>query len=179
MSVFESFKEKVLGYAKAVEKFKDNHKMASEAISLAIDSMPGPFNKFLSVIWNGLERQQAEEDSPAKLLEILEKIENRTQQSFYEIKTNISELIRFGAKTEDIQKLGEQIRTSNEAVIQNLKVAFNEELKKAVERLQETFQSSLDQFHILESGLRLITTLTNIRAVAEIAGKKVTLQSKM
>ena len=67
-------------------------------------------------------------------------------------------------KTEDIQKLGEQIRTSNEAVIQNLKVAFNEELKKAVERLQETFQSSLDQFHILESGLRLITTLTNIRA---------------
>ena len=97
MSVFESFKEKAREVRKAVEKFKDNHKMASEAISLAIDSMPGPFNKFLSVIWNGLERQQAEEDSPAKLLEILEKIENSIEQSFYEIKTNISELIRFGA----------------------------------------------------------------------------------
>ena len=67
----------------------------------------------------------------AKLLEILEKIENNTEQSFSEIKTNISELIQFGAKTEDIQKLGEQIRISNESVIQNLKEAFNEELKKA------------------------------------------------
>jgi cell wall assembly regulator SMI1 len=162
LSVFELFKEKVLEVRKAVEGFKDNHKMASEAISLVIDSMPEPFNKFSSVIWNGLEKQAegAAADSSTKLLEILEKIENNTEQSFSEIKTNISELIQFGAKTEDIQKLGEQIRISNESAIQNLKQAFNEELKKASQRLEESFESSLTELSLLESNLSLVTIMT-------------------
>ena len=164
MSVFESFKERVLEVRKAVEKFKDNHKMASEAISLAIDSMPGPFNKFLSVIWNGLERQQAEENSPAKLLEILEKLENNNEQIFSEIKTSISELIQLGAKTEDIQKLGEQIRISNESVIQNLKQILSEELKKVSQRLEDSLKSSITELRLLESNLRLVTfnTMTEL-----------------
>ena len=82
--------------------------MASEAISLVIDSMPEAFNKFSSVIQNGLEKQAETggagvADPSAKLLEILEKIENNTEQSFSEIKTNISERIQLEAKTEDIQ----------------------------------------------------------------------------
>jgi hypothetical protein len=153
LSIFDSFKEKVIGVRKAVEEFKDNHKMASEAISLVINSMPEPFNKFSSVIWNGLEKQGGA-DSSAKLLEILEKIENNTEQSFSEIKTNISELIQFGAKTEDIQNLGEQIRISNESVVQNLKEAFNEELKKAAQRLEESFKKDQTELHLLESNLQ-------------------------
>lgn len=53
-------------------------------------------------IWNGLEKQaegQDVADSSAKLLGILEKIENNTEQSFSEIKTNISKLIQFGVET--------------------------------------------------------------------------------
>ena len=137
--------------------------MASEAISVVIDSMPEPFNKFSSVIWNGLEKQaEGEADSSAKLLEILEKIENNTEQSFSEIKTNISELIQFGAKTEDIQKLGEQIRISNESVIQNLKEAFNEELKKAAQRLEENFHRNLTELGLLQANLSLFTSLSTI-----------------
>ena len=161
MSIFEQFKEGVLEIRKKVEEFKDNHKMASEAISVVIDSMPEPFNKFSSVIWNGLEKQaEGEADSSAKLLEILEKIENNTEQSFSEIKTNISELIQFGAKTEDIQKLGEQIRISNESVIQNLKEAFNEELKKAAQRLEENFHRNLTEMGLLQANLSLFTSLS-------------------
>ena len=166
MSIFELFKERVLEVRKAVEEFKDNHKMASQAISLVIDSMPAPFNKFSSVIWNGLEKQaeagggEGIADPSAMLLEILEKIENNTEQSFSEIKTNISELIQFGAKTEDIQKLGEQIRISNESVIQNLKEAFNEELKKAAQRLEGSFENILTEIHLLESNLSLVTITT-------------------
>jgi hypothetical protein len=139
LSVFELFKQKVVEIRKNVEEFKDSHKMASEAISTVIKSLPPPFDKFAGVIWNGLEKQGegGAADSSAKLLEILEKIENNTEQSFYEIQANISELIQFGAKTEDIQNLGEQIRISNESVIQTLKQAFNEELKKASQRIEE------------------------------------------
>jgi tetratricopeptide (TPR) repeat protein len=163
LSVFELFKERVLEVRKAVEEFKDNHKMASKAISLVIDSMPEPFNKFSSVIWNGLEKQaEGGADSSAKLLEILEKIENNTEQSFFEIKTNISELIQFGAKTEDIQKLGEQIRISNESVTQNLKEAFNEELKNAAQRLEENFQRNLTEMGLLQANLRLLTSLSTL-----------------
>jgi tetratricopeptide (TPR) repeat protein len=158
LSVFESFKEGVLKIREAVEGFKDEHKMASEAISLVIESMPEPFNKFCSVIWNGLEKQGV--DSSTKLLEILEKIENNTEQLFYEIKTNLSEVIQYGANQEDIQKLGEQIRISKDSVIQNLKQTFNEELRKASERLAERFGNSLKELHLLESNLNLMTVGT-------------------
>jgi hypothetical protein len=69
---FELFKEGVLKVRKTVEEFKDDHKMASEAISVVIESMPEPFNKFSKVIWNGLEKKS---DSTSKLIDILEKIE--------------------------------------------------------------------------------------------------------
>jgi hypothetical protein len=160
LSILSSFKEGVLKIRKAVEEFKDDHKIASEAITLVIESMPEPFNKFCSVIWNGLEKQEAQADSSAKLLEILEKIENNTEQSFYEIKMNMSEIIQFGARTQDIQKLGEQIRVSNESVISNLKQAFNEELKKASQRLTENFDNSLTELHLSESNLSLVTIMT-------------------
>ena len=52
---FESFKQKVLQIREKVEEFKDNHKMASQAILVVTDSMPEPFNKFISVVWNGLD----------------------------------------------------------------------------------------------------------------------------
>jgi DNA replication protein DnaC len=125
LATFESFKGKVLQIRKKVEEFKDNHKMASQAISVAIDSMPEPFNKFFSVIWNGLEREG--EDGTAKLLEILKRIEG-TEQSFDEVKASISQLIQYGARTEDIQKLGEQIRISNESFINSLKRDINQKL---------------------------------------------------
>jgi hypothetical protein len=118
VAIFESFKQKVLQIREKVEEFKDNHKMASQAVSVVIDSMPEPFNKFFSVIWDGLEKEG--EDGTTKLLEILRKLEN-TEQSFDEVKESISELIQTGARTEDIHKLGEQIRISNESVINTLK----------------------------------------------------------
>jgi hypothetical protein len=154
----------VVQVRKAVEDFKANHKMASKAISVVIDSMPEPFNKFSSVIWNGLEKQSEGADSSTKLLEILEKIVNNTEQSFSEIKTGIYEVIQFGAKTEDIQKLGEQIRISNESVIQNLKEAFNEELGKAAQRVEESFANNLTELRLLESNLSLVTIMTEFGA---------------
>ena len=78
-------------------------------------------------------------------------------------KTNVSELIQFGAKTEDIQKLREQIRISNESVIKNLKGTFNEELKKAAERLEESFKNNLIDMRISESNLSLVTPLTKLK----------------
>ena len=156
MGVFESFKQKALEVREKVEEFKDNHKMASKAISKAIDKMPPPFDFFFSVIWEGLEKKG--EDSSTKLLEILEKIENNTEHSFSEIKTNISELIQYGAKTEDIQKIGEQIRTSNESVIKNLKEVFNEGLKKTTETLQKTFENGILELKL--SNLRLVSAMT-------------------
>jgi len=111
---------------------------------------------------NGIENinKQVQADSSAKLLEILEKIQDNTEQSFYEIKMNMSEIIQFGARTQDIQKLGEQIRVSNESVISNLKKAFNEELKKASQRLTENFDNSLTELHLSESNLSLVTIMT-------------------
>jgi hypothetical protein len=126
VAIFESFKQKVLQIREKVEEFKDNHKMASQAISAAIDSMPEPFNKFFSVIWDGLEKEG--EDGERKLLEIPKKIES-AEQSFDQVKASVSELIQFGARTEDIQRLGEQIRISNESVINSLKRSSAEILR--------------------------------------------------
>ena len=146
--MFESFKGKVLQIRKKVEEFKGNHKMASQAISAAIDSMPDPFNKFFSVIWNGLEKEG--EDGATKLLEILEKIES-TEQSFDEVKASISQLIQFAAKKEDIQKLGEQIRISNDSIVDILRRSSEEILKEVrdVKQITSVTRARVERIEIL------------------------------
>jgi hypothetical protein len=72
---FASFKDKIIEFRKKVEEWKDNHKMASQAVSAVIDSLPQPFDKFFGVVWNGLEKENRD-DSAQKLITLIEKFES-------------------------------------------------------------------------------------------------------
>ena len=92
-----------------VEGFKNDHKGASAAIGGFISIMPTPFDKFCNVIWEGVE---GEDDSADKMLAILERMSKSTEASFAIVREDISKLLTQKATKEDIQQIGEQIRTS-------------------------------------------------------------------
>lgn len=126
MSIFENFKSSVQKIREKIEEFKDDHKSLSQAISTALEFLPGPYDKFARTIWDGIEK---EDDSAEKMLLILERIQRNDEKSFMEITKNISELIKKNATKEDLQKIGEQIRTSNESIVKILEPKLNELLK--------------------------------------------------
>jgi hypothetical protein len=111
---YKLFKQKVVELRDKVGKLKNEHKMASDAISKFIGDAPWPFNTVLGIVWDGIEKQ---DDSAAKMLQILEKIESSNEEGFRQIEQKMSKLIETGAKTEDMRKLGEEIRTSSESVV--------------------------------------------------------------
>ena len=143
MGTFESFKQGVAKIRQEVEGFKAGHKMASKAIFVAIDSCPEPFNKFLSIVWDGLEKKDDSSTmiSSVNLLEIVEKIE-KNEESFEQIKEKLSELIKSAATKEDIREIGERIRTSNEIIAKTI-------IDEVIIRLS-----------LLKSNFRLFTALT-------------------
>jgi hypothetical protein len=55
------------------------------------------------------------------MLKILERIENNDQKSFSIIESKIAELIQFRPKDEDLQRIGEQIRSSNQLLKSDMK----------------------------------------------------------
>jgi hypothetical protein len=135
--VFQAFKNGVAKIREKVEEFKGRHKIASGAISHIIEGLPPPFNTFIGIVWEGIEKQ---DDSGEKLLAILEKIENSNEDSFAKIEQKISDLIQHGAKQEDLQKVGDQIRTSHESVI----VILDDLRSKLAEKDHLTFGTIFD-----------------------------------
>lgn len=113
MGIFEQFKTSVNEIRKKTEEFKNDHKMASAAISKTIDAMPSPFNQFGKIVWEGLEK---EDESTEKLLEILNKIEKNNEESFWDIKNQIQFWMESNASHQDTQEISEQIRTSHESI---------------------------------------------------------------
>jgi hypothetical protein len=101
-----------------VEDFKAKHKMASTAISTGIELLPDPFNKVASIIWDGMEKN---DDSADKMLEILKRIEDSDENSFDQISSMLKQLLDNNASKKDIQELGEEIRTSSQSILSNLR----------------------------------------------------------
>lgn len=157
MTPFESFKQNVLKVREIAEEFKGDHKMASKAISFAIDSLPAPFNNLFDIVWNGLEK---DDDSLSKLLKILKRIENTDRESFSNISLKVDELMRYSAKADDIEKLSEQIISSNESVISIIDAMIAKELQVATDRIEVNFRKYLSEMQLLYSGLRLVTSRT-------------------
>jgi tetratricopeptide (TPR) repeat protein len=139
VGILEDFKRGVSTIKNAIKEFKHNHQMANQAISAIIDSLPPPFQQFCSVIWNGIA---TEDNAGEKILEILEKIEASNELSFMSITTKISELMEKNATKDEIQALAEQIRTSDESIINILGSKLDEikcailENKKGIEKNQ-------------------------------------------
>jgi hypothetical protein len=133
------FKDKIIEIRKKVEEFKDNHKMASEAISVIISSLPQPFDKFFGVVWNGLEKQN-EANSIEKLLVILEKFEHSNEQSFEGITSQLDHLINSAASEEDIRNLGERIQISNT----DLSTLISENTERIVYEIQRAQNKTVE-----------------------------------
>jgi hypothetical protein len=134
--VRQKFLEGLKKIKSSIEEFKDEHKMASEAISTGIDMLPDPFNKIASIIWNGMEKN--DEDSATQLLTILERIEASDEKSFEEVGSKLQMLLDNNASKKDIEALGERIRTSNQSVIDIINSQLSDILKTAKEIKKDT-----------------------------------------
>jgi hypothetical protein len=156
----KKFLEGVKKIRESVEDFKDEHKMASEAISTGIDMLPEPFNKVASIIWNGMEKK--DEDSAAELLNILERIEASNKKSFEQIGGKLQTLLDRNASKEDIRVLGELIRTSNQPVIDLVNSRVDELLARMekLEKEQESFSEILKTLNLQSLDLQLVTAST-------------------
>lgn len=117
MGILDSFKKGVLDIRGKIEEFKDDHKLLSSAISEIVNSLPGPFDAFGRMLWNGLEKKG---QSAEKLLETLQKIEKNDEIVFMEISVNIQKLMEKNPTQEDILQISDQIRESEKSIIKTL-----------------------------------------------------------
>lgn len=108
--------------------------MASSAVSEIVDSLPPPFNSFGRIIWNGIEK---EDDSPQKMLKILERIEKNDELQFITITADIKKLIESNATHDDIIEVGIQIRESHKEIVMILESKLDEILKVSKETLED------------------------------------------
>ena len=170
MVSFALFKVSLIALRKKVEVFKDDHKMASQAISVAIDSLPDPLGKFLGIVWNGLQKEN-EADSTKKMLAIMEKFENTNEEGFKAITSKLNQLINLMPSEEDIHNLGEKIRISNESITNLIsdnteRIVFEipqaqtrtvDDLKKYIGR-EDSLQVSYVQLHVRVGKVEQILT---------------------
>jgi Trypsin-like peptidase domain len=128
-----SFKDKLVEFRKNVEEWKDNHKMASQAVSAAIDSLPQPLDKFFGVVWNGLEKENRD-DTAQKLIPLIEKFESINEQSFRDITSKLDQLLESQISDEDIRNLGDKIQMSKE----DIAIVISENTEKLVTEIRDT-----------------------------------------
>ena len=86
VGLFDDFKAGMSSLQEKVGEFKKNHTVISGAISEIINSLPGPFDTFGSLLWNGLEQK---DESAEKVLNTLQKMAQNDELAFMEITTNI------------------------------------------------------------------------------------------
>src|SRR4051812_20656566 len=152
----DSFKQRFLKLRETLEEFKDNHKMASQAISRFIEESPWPFNSFLGTVWSGIEKQ---DDSAVKMLQTLKNIEDNNEDAFREIEGKISELISTGAKSEDLTKLGTEIGTSNQSILKLIDDAMVK-VSEVLGQLENNFRKDLQHQRLSRCNLRFVTALS-------------------
>ena len=111
MAIFEAFNTKLNDIREKIEEFKSNHKMANQAISVIVSSMPEPFGKFASIIWEGMEQKDS---SGIELLQIMEKFETKHELLFMNQTTQISQLLEKTANKDDIIKMDQEIKKSHQ-----------------------------------------------------------------
>ncbi|HYB76421.1 MAG TPA: ATP-binding protein, partial [Nitrososphaerales archaeon] len=155
MTLLTRFKEEVQKVRSAVEDFKANHVMASGAISKAIEYLPAPFDKFAGVIWDGLQK---EDDGPDKMLEILNKIEQNSNESFDRIEADIKQILAASPTKKEIQELGEQIRSSNKSVLDVLGPKLDEILALS----RTTVKTSQESLYVGKETLKEIKDLKDM-----------------
>ena len=155
MAIFENFLDSFNRIRNKVEEFKSDHKMANTAISKIIQSMPSPFDKFLGIVWNGLEK---DEDSPKQILEMLEKFNTQNEILFIQQTQKISEILDKKPDKKDIIQLSEEIRNSKISIEKLL----DDKLAKLTS-IAEMNSKKLDK--VLENQTKL--KLTGIRGIQE------------
>jgi len=124
--IFEKFKNSVERIKSNVEYFKDNHQMANATISKLIESLPNPFNTFLGIIWDGIQKDK---HSAQEILKILKRIENNNEFVFIHIENKIDGLINNNASHDDIMDVARQIKNSNRKIVSILDSKIDEILQ--------------------------------------------------
>lgn len=169
MSLFETVTGKVKNIREKIEIFKNDHKMANEAISVIIQSLPEPFSKFVGVVWNGIEHQ---DDAGQKILEMLEKFETKNELLFIKQTASLSTIIEKTANKDDIIELGNMIIKSNESLLSILESKLNE-----IIRLSHVTNVKLDlvlqkQTELKNSGLRQLSSDKKLSISVNYIGEK-------
>jgi hypothetical protein len=155
---FASFKDKIIKFRKKVEEWKDNHKMASQAVSAVIDSLPQPFDKFFGIVWNGLEKQDRA-DSAQKLIALIEKFESINEQSFTAIISKLDQLLESQISDEDIRELGDKIQMSKEDIL----IVISENTEKLVTEIRDTRTKTVEDIkQLIENARKPIEPRINL-----------------
>ena len=88
--------------------------MANMAISKIIKSLPKPFDIFLGVVWDGIQK---DDNSLQEILKILERIANNDELAFTRITSGINTLIEKNASYDDMMEVAKQIKNSNIKIV--------------------------------------------------------------
>jgi len=172
------FRERILKGIKdirnQVEKFKDEHKMASTAISVLIDGLPDPFGKVATILWDGIEKDdedQVEVKLAEEFVQIIEKLRDEKKKSLEEINEKLNSMINTGASKHDIRELGGLIRESNKPVVELIDSQF-EKLQKRLNELEHSFHESVNRLSLQALNLNIITANTPYSIGERICWKK-------
>src|ERR1051326_1175849 len=167
--------------AKATEKIqvlKDDHPVFDEIIKRAIPFLPTPFNGIAQGIYSSFEGPK--KDKIDEVLKFLEKIQSKTEEHYREITSQlgnilggISDIKIIVTKNEGTLELIKEILISRDNIInQKLDLLKNqldsikklhEKLEEDMEKVEKTFIEEQTRQNLLQSNLKLVTTLTPFR----------------
>lgn len=136
MGILDDLKNGVSNLRGKVEEFKAKHTMISSAVSEIIDSLPGPFDSFGRILWNGLEQR---DESAEELLATLQKISQNEEIAFMEITTNIKKLMKTNPTKDDVLQISNQIRESEKSIVDILGTKIDDlskDVKAGFDRLE-------------------------------------------
>jgi len=147
VSIFKKFKDSVKKINSQTKHFKKNHQMANMAISKIIESLPKPFDTFLGVVWNGIQK---DDNSLQEILKILKRITDNDELSFIQITSGINTLIEKNASHDDIMRVAKQIKNSNTKIATILDSKLRE--------ISETSKEILDVGHKTRKEVKKLRT---------------------
>jgi hypothetical protein len=151
MVKLQAFKEKVSQLRATMQNFKSHHKTADMAISYFIDELPFPFRTFAKITWKGLE---SEREGSVKMLTILERIADTTNEEFDRLVKLLDELINKQAATEvELIQIGKEILDQDKKMLDLVIMKINSLDKVTDETYLNTKKilNRLDEIHYTKS----------------------------
>ena len=161
MSNYSFFLNQLRNARSKIDVFKQDHNQANLIISQLVDLLPEPLNKFGTVVWEGLEK---EEDSFEKMVIVLEKLTEKNEIYLHEISEKLSKLYENNIRKSDIQQIAEEIRITNNSISKILDTKATDlstnvkDLKNSISDLTKNIQERIPKSINFKTKIKKPTT---------------------